>query len=476
MRDLGKIPPEERAAISRRAKRALARISFYDYCTLYAPDFYREGRAYLKRVCDTMQDFISSEKTALIINMPPRHGKSFTASHLVEWILGRDPQKKIMVGSYNEMLSTRFSKTVRDDIMEEPVPGGRIVYRDIFPKTRIKEGDAAMNLWSLEGSAANYLSTSPGGSATGFGANLIIIDDIIKNAEEAYSELAKAKQWDWFTNTMLSRLEEGGKIIAIMTRWATDDLAGRLLKELPPGEVEHINFKAVQEDGSMLCDEILSRESCEKKKRLMGPDIWSANFQQEPIDLKDRLYSGFSTYSEIPEQGGKPLFSSVKAYCDTADTGADYLCLIVYGVYDGAAYVLDVLYTQDPMEITEPETARILNAHDVRLADIESNNGGRGFARNVEKELRAIGNRRCKIQWFTQRANKQARILSNATTAIHQILFPTGWRYKWPEFYDALNKYQRSGRNLHDDAPDALTGVVEKMERTGLRINPALLR
>lgn len=458
---------------------ALARRRFYKFCKLLDPKFYREDREYLVRVCDTMQKFYEGDKSALIINMPPRHGKSFTMSHFVEWILGKDRTKKIIMGSYNETLSTRFSKTVRNAISEIKVDDSRIVYNDIFPWTRIKEGDGAMNLWSLEGSDSNYLATSPGGTATGFGADLICIDDIIKNADEAYNAGAKERQWDWFTNTMLSRLEEGGKIIAIMTRWATDDLAGRLLNEFPPDKVEHINFKAIQDDGSMLCDDILSRESCETKKRLMGADIWNANYQQEPIDMKDRLYGKFNEYDDIPrDASGAPLFTSIKTYVDTADTGSDYLCAIAYGVYDHMAYVLDVLFTQKPMEYTEPETAKLLDRNGVRDADIESNNGGRGFARNVERILvQELGNRRCRINWFTQHQNKVARILSNSTTVMRCVLFPRGWKNRWPEFYDAISRYQREGKNIHDDAPDALTGVVEKMEaRAKMRINPMILR
>ncbi|ETJ26097.1 hypothetical protein Q604_UNBC17527G0001, partial [human gut metagenome] len=109
----------------------------------------------------------------------------------------------------------------------------------------------------------SYLATSPDGSSTGFGATLLIIDDIIKNAEEAYNENVKESHWSWFTNTMLSRLEEGGKIIIIMTRWASDDLAGRAIehfKDDPKFKSKVIMMKAVQEDGSMLCPEVLSKD------------------------------------------------------------------------------------------------------------------------------------------------------------------------------------------------------------------------
>lgn len=457
---------------------AASRKSFWDFCQTLAPSFYKRDREYLRGMCESMQAFIDSPKNVLIINLPPRHGKSFTCTHLVEWILGRCPSQKIMTGSYNETLSTRFAKKVRDDIQEQKADEGKIVYSDIFPQVRIKDGDASVRLWSLEGHYNSYLATSPGGTATGFGADVLIVDDLIKNDSEAHSEIAKEKQWDWFANTMLSRLEEGGKIIVVMTRWATDDLAGRLLMEFPEDEVTHINYVAMQADGEMLCDEILSKKSCEQKRRLMGEDIFLANYQQEPIDVKGRLYSSLKTYDDIPrDSSGHAMFKNVKCYIDTADTGKDYLCSIIYGEYGGSAYILDVLYTQKPMEYTEGEVARRLDEYDVRVCDVESNNGGRGFARNIDNILKTkLNSRKCRIVWFHQSQNKQARILSNATRVMDNILFPKDWKVRYPEYYDAMMKFQAAGGNEHDDAPDATTGVWEKMSTHGIKFNRANLR
>ena len=327
-----------------QAKLELARREFFFYCCLRAPDFYKPERAYLRELCDALQAFYEGGDEVLVINEPPRHGKSRTAGLFVEWILGRNPKEKIMTGSYNETLSTVFSKNVRNSIQEIKADASRIVYSDIFPGVAIKAGDAAMNLWSLAGGYNSYLATSPTGTATGFGCSLMIIDDLIKNAEEAYNETVKEKHWDWFCNTMLSRLEEGGKIIVIMTRWASDDLAGKVLEQYKDHRTRHISMKALQDDGTMLCDAILSRKSYEDKVRAMGADIASANYQQEPIDIKGRLYSTFKTYDDVPrDSSGHPLFTSIKAYIDTADTGEDFLCAIVYGVYAKEAYVLDVL-------------------------------------------------------------------------------------------------------------------------------------
>ena len=370
-----------------------------------------------------------------------------------------------MTGSYNETLSSTFAKQVRDMIATEQTQGVT-VYRDIFPDTKIKYGEASMNKWALEGSqVANYLATSPTGTATGFGADLIVIDDLIKNSEEAYNSNVLEKHIDWFTNTMLSRTERGFKLIIIMTRWASNDLAGFILSNYD--DVVHINYKAINDDGTPLDEGTLSLEDFEFKTKNMAKEIVYANYQQEPIDIKGRLYSSIKTYNQLPmDSNNNLLFTAYKNYTDTADTGEDYLCSICYGVYNKETYILDVLYTKEPMEITEPATAKILIENNIKEADIESNNGGRGFARAVDKHLlEKYNSNRCKVRWFHQTQNKRARILSNATWVMEHIYFPVNWADRWTEFYKAITTYQKEGKNRHDDAPDVLTGIAEKCNK-----------
>lgn len=462
----------DKETIIRGAQIELARREFFFYCNLKAPDFYKEDRKYLVELCNDFQDFIQSDDEVMIVNEPPRHGKSRTAGLLVEWVLGNDQAQKIMTGSYNETLSTMFSKNVRNDILEVKADQSKVVFSDIFPGVRIKQGDGAMNLWSLEGGYNNYLATSPTGTATGFGASLLIIDDLIKNAEEANNELTKEKHWSWFTDTMLSRLEEGGKIIIIMTRWASDDLAGRALQHFKDAgaKIRHICMKALlnPETKEMLCSEVLSYKSYQGKVKAMGADIASANYQQEPIDLKGKLYTNFMTYT-----GELPQFKEIRNYTDTADTGDDYLCSINYGVtFANEAYILDVLYTKAPMEDTEPATAKMLYYGQVNVARIESNNGGRGFARNVKRILeQEFGSNYTTIKWFTQSSNKDARIYSNSSWVMQHIYYPGDWKNRWPEYYNAMNKYQREGKNKHDDGPDATTGIAENCAKgSGIKV------
>ncbi|MFV0497478.1 MAG: phage terminase large subunit [Candidatus Fimivivens sp.] len=452
----------------------LARRDLFVYCNLRAPDFYQADRPFLIQVCQELQDFYEApDERVMIVALPPRHGKSRTAGLLTQWIFGKRPTEKVMTGSYNTTLSTTFSKTVRNGIQETKVDRSKIVYSDIFPDTRIQRGDGAMNLWALEGQYASYLATSPDGTATGFGGSLMIIDDLIKNAMEAFNDNTLEELWKWFTDTMLSRLEEGGKIIIIMTRWASKDLAGRAIDyfEGIGVPVRKLILKALQDDGSMLCPQILSRESYDMKIGAMSEEIASANYQQIPIDLKGRLYSTLKTYTALPEdERGKILSRGVYNYTDTADTGDDYLCSIDYHDIGGEAYIIDVVYTQAAMEKTEPAVADMLDTDAVNVADIESNNGGRGFARNVTDRLRKKGNRRCVVKWFHQSQNKKSRILTNATWVMEHVYFPANWRDRWPEFYKAMISYQKSGKNAHDDAPDAVTGIAEHFVKPQKRI------
>ena len=369
-----------------------------------------------------------------------------------------------MTGSYNETLSSTFAKQVRDMIATEQTQGVT-VYRDIFPDTKIKYGEASMNKWALEGSqVANYLATSPTGTATGFGADLIVIDDLIKNSEEAYNSNVLEKHIDWFTNTMLSRTEKGFKLIIIMTRWASNDLAGFILSNYD--DVVHINYKAINNDGTPLDEGTLSLEDFEFKTKNMAKEIVYANYQQEPIDVKGRLYNEFKTYVDLP----KEKIVKIVSYCDTADTGEDFLCNIIYADCKDSAYILDVIYTKEAMEITEPMVAETYKKFNVNIADIESNNGGRAFARNVERITRDKGNYKTVIKWFHQSGNKIARILSNSAWVNANIYMPVDWKNKWPEFAKDIISYQKEGKNKHDDGPDTLTGIAEKMvDRNELR-------
>lgn len=472
-----------------------ARQRFWSFSSLLYPKFYKEDREFLIELCDVLQAFyenriiLTPPETEwkivdsleglknyvvcenLMINIPPRHGKSFTATNFAKWILGKDNSNKIITVSYNEKLSGRFAKAVRDGIDELKVEPGKIVYSDIFPNTKIKQGDAANQMWSLEGQFFNYLATSPTGTVTGVGCNIGIIDDIIKDKYEAYNDNILENHWDWYTNTFLSRLEEGAKQIVIMTRWSTKDLCGKILAQEP--EQWYVFKRKAYDEATdkMLCPPLLSKKSYMNKKSKTDIEIVEANYNQNPIDIKNRLYTSFKTYTDLPrDANGNLVYERIISYTDTADEGNDNLLSIAAAEYQGEAYVLDVYYTKDPMEITEPKTADMLVRNDVNYAKIESNNGGKGFARNVERNIwEKYKSKKITIEWFHQSQNKIARILSNSSFVMEHIYFPQNWKDKWPRFYYDMTTYQRGGKNKHDDAPDGVTGLAEMVTNDNTR-------
>ena len=457
-----------------QAKLELARRDFWEFCKLLAPDFYMEDRRYLKNICHELQDFYEdADARVLILNEPPRHGKSRTAQMFAKWVFGKNPREKIITGSYNEQLSTTFSRGVRNDIQERKASKDKIVYSDIFPRTQIKRGSSSASLWTLAGQHISYLATSPSGTVTGFGASLMIIDDIVKNAEEAMNETVLENHWTWFTNTMLSRLEKGGKVIIIATRWNTKDLSGRAIDHYKSigVPVRLITEKALQDDGTMLCDGVLDRQAYDLIVKTMGREIVEANYNQNPIDLVGRLYNiGFQTYKQLPvDDKGQSVLEEICAYCDTADQGDDYLCCIIYGIYRGQCYVLDVYFTKEGMEITEGEVAKRLHKYEVNKAYIESNNGGRGFGRSVERILREKHHwYKTYVDLFTQSRNKKSRILSSATWCQNNIKFPIGWEVNYADFYGDVMAYQKEGKMKHDDAEDCLAGIYDKVGKGAL--------
>jgi predicted phage terminase large subunit-like protein len=235
-----------------------------------------------------------------------------------------------------------------------------------------------------------------------------------------------------------------------------------------------VNFEALKEgaptgidprhEGEALWPQRHSAELLHEKRNL-DARWFDCMFQGRPSGRDGLLYGNrFATYTA-------PQCEAVRKgnYTDTADLGDDYLCSVCYDVgADGLIYVTDVVYSREGMEITEKLVAEMLERNLTRTAMIESNNGGRGFARAVAA-LCSLA----RIEWFHQGGNKEARILSNSATVVQRIRMPADWGARWPDFYNHLLVYRRMFKlNRWHDAADVLTGIVERevVEATAKKI------
>lgn len=451
-----------------------SRQSFWIFCKTIAPDFYKEERIYLKELCDTLQNIYENKlinpKTNkpyrnLALSIPPRMGKSRTVGLFTGWCLGVDKSNSIMTASYNESIGTIFSRNCRDLISEEKHGNSKIIYSDIFPETIIKKGNSAVNDWTIEDGFNSYYGGGFGSSFTGRGCNILIVDDPIKNAEEALNDNTLDKIYTQYTDTLMSRVEGDGITIIIQTRWNKKDLVGRVLSNDGDSFFE-VNLKAYDEtriSDKMLCSSILSYEKYLSLKRSMSDLIFMANYNQVCIDLKGALYQNLKKYETIPcDEKGNALFESIVCFVDTADLGSDYLCAIVAGVYQHQLYILDVVYTQERMEITEGLVTDMLYRNNVNQCIVEANNGGKGFARRLQDLLlEKYDTNKTVIKFKQQTKNKQTRILIASTWIQENVYFPTNIKDRFAEFWESIITFSKSGKNKHDDAEDCLTALSE---------------
>lgn len=414
----------------------------------------------------------------LIVSVPPQHGKSVGATTLLPaYMLGLDPDMRIAIASYSGTLASKFNRRVQRIIESRE-------YGSIFPDTTIKRGTKPSGYIRTSDEVeiidhkGELISVGREGSLTGNRVDCFILDDLYKDAMEAQSPVVRENCWEWYTSVVRTRMHNNSRELIVFTRWHEEDLIGVLGRTEPFRELHSwsdidevgdnewlvLNFEALKSspateidpraEGEALWPEQQSRELLLSKRRL-DPVRFEAMYQGHPSSKEGLLYGdGFREYSMLPRD-----VVARSNYTDTADTGDDYLCSIDYVVdTDGVIYVTDVVYSCESMEHTERLVAAMLKREGIRLANIESNNGGRGFARSLQRLVPAT-----KIEWFHQSANKEARILSNSATVLHTVRMPEDWCVRWPEFYAHLTTYKRLFRaNRHDDAADALTGIVER--------------
>lgn len=425
---------------------------------------------------------LSGECKRLIINIAPRYGKTELAvKNFIAMGLAINPKAKFIHLSYSDDLARDNSRGVQEILREDS-------YRRLFPET--KPTSINTRKWFTSAGGGLY-AVSSAGQVTGFGAGIvdkdeeeelsaeveelasvddgnfggaIVIDDPIK-PDDARSETVREKVNQKFETTIRNRVNSRNTpIIIIMQRLDEEDLCGYLQK-LEPEDWEVLSLPVIQHDENG--EEVALwpfKHTLDELHDLREKNafVFDTQYMQNPRPITGLMYERkFSTYEAVPITRKR----KIKAYIDTADTGKDFLCCIIYVETEIGNFILDVYYTQAPMEVTESETARRLSKYEVEECIVESNNGGRGFGRKVCENCRIIGNRKTTFFYFTQTENKDVRIFNHSNEVQNLCVMPARWDLLWPQFYKAITQYKKEGGNAHDDAPDALTGTVEKRKQ-----------
>lgn len=282
---------EEELSVEDKARKELAlriltRKRLLPFVERFNPD-YAAGWVH-KDICRRLekfsQDVVEKKSPRLMLFMPPRHGKSTLASiAFPAWHLGRNPDHEFISCSYSGSLAMGFSRKVRQ-LLREPT------YKTAF-KTRLDPDSQSAEAW-LTTAGGGFVAAGVGGGITGKGAHILVIDDPVKNREDAESQNNRDANWDWYTSTAYTRLAPGGGVLVILTRWHDDDLAGRLLKATAEGgdDWEVVRYPAIAEEdeefrvaGEPLHPERYDFDALTRIQKAVGPRDWSALYQQNPV-------------------------------------------------------------------------------------------------------------------------------------------------------------------------------------------------
>jgi predicted phage terminase large subunit-like protein len=308
-----------------------ARKDFMEFVKRVWPTFI--GGQHHKRMARAFERVACGELKRLIINMPPRHTKSEFASYLLPaWFLGNYPHKKVIQTSHTAELAVGFGRKVRNLVDSES-------YKAVFPNLGLQADSKAAGRWATN-AGGDYFAIGVGGAVTGKGADLLIIDDPHSEQEAALAEINPDiydKTYEWYTSGPRQRLQPGGSIVVVMTRWSKRDLTGQVIKSAAQrggDEWEVIEFPALLPSGRPLWPEFWSKAELDTLKLELPNSKWQAQYQQNPVSESSAIVK--REWWQLWEEEDPPWCDFTLMAWDTAfekNNRADYSACTLWGVF-----------------------------------------------------------------------------------------------------------------------------------------------
>ena len=283
-----------------------------------------------KQVAEKFEKLAVTPGSRIIVNMPPRHTKSEFASYLLPaWLIGKNPELKIIQTTHTAELAVRFGRKVRNLM-------GMEIYRQVFPEVELRADSKAAGRWET-GQGGEYFAAGVGGAITGRGADLLIIDDP-HSEQDALSETAMENAYEWYTSGPRQRLQPGGSIVVVMTRWSLKDLTGKLIKaqasDVMSDQWDVIEFPAILPSDNILWPEFWKKDELLRVKASLSLAKWNAQWQQNPTAEEGAIIK--KEWWNTWEKETIPPVSYIMQSYDTAFSKketADYSAITTWGVF-----------------------------------------------------------------------------------------------------------------------------------------------
>ena len=446
-------PEAEARALHREYLAVQHDLYKYIQRTILAQPGYVDG-AHIRTICETVQRFLGGDGKGLAVSLPPRHMKTTIISEaLPAWWLSTHPQGEVIIASYNQSQARKMARSVR-------LAFDREAHRRMMPPCSwdVDSADVLQLSGKLNG-RPSLIAAGVGSGITGSGADLLIIDDPIKDMADAESATMRDKVAEWYASTAFTRLSPGGKVLMVATRWHHDDLIGRTLADSPEGW-ESLTLPAISEDGRALWPERYPLESLEAIRRAVGSRVFEALYQGRPTPLEGGLFKrNWIRYGErFPDHARRVR------YWDKAATsgGGDWTVGVLMAEDEGRYCVEDVVRLQgSPQEVQARVRATAeMDGWDVSIR-MEQEPGSSGVD-VIDLYARRI------LQGYDFRAEKvtgdkatRANGLAAAFEAGNVDLVRAHWNR------DLIDEMCEFPLGEHDDQVDAMSGAFRELSRGG---------
>lgn len=433
--------------------------------------FYEPRRGSLREIARELQRLEDGEYEFLSISCPPRVGKTRIATYFLAWTAARHPLESNLATSYSDTITAKFHKDTLA-LMVDP----KYRFSEIFPKVVVCRSYAKIEAIDLNEERSYHTITcrSVGGSVTGVVecTNLLYCDDLVSGQEEALSFDRMQKLWSEFVPNILSRRKMGCKVLCVATRWSIHDPIGqfetiysgrndaKFFVKPALDEKDESNFDFSYGLGFSTRYYRDLRETYIKKDDEI---TWLCLYQNEPVERKGLLFPADSLKyynGTLPDSTPDAIF----AFTDVAWGGGDFLCCPVGYRFGNDIYIHDVVFTNEDKTVTKPAVTACLLRNNVQIGEFEANNGGDEFSEDVDKSVKEKGHRMLiRAKKAPSNVAKLTRIMQHAPDIKSFYFLDINSDKRTAEynnFMRFLTTFTQTGKNKHDDAPDALAGLA----------------